>query len=336
MRLFGARSRARPSATTMDPTGLSPTKLSEPHLLLLSRYCHAQNWRTGSGNGWDKVLGEPREAAIQRFLSEGLLMPSTPRSKLETFPAKELKVLLKERQLPASGNKEALIDRLVQANDSTLAAKLEQLDIVECSPRARDLVNEYTSQKRVENQAAVTECLACLRIEDFAGACREVAQYEARQVFPRGVGVDWSKPSEVQARRLKILFDAQPKILTDLPAKDWKPLRIAAGMMFLWGLNAASDWLPDDFVGVTRFDNDTAARMLVFHASFVDNMTAYREMGVRTATISACEDSCEACHALNGKLLLLDEVPELPFYACTHVMGCRCLLLADTPASFSE
>lgn len=336
MRLFGSRSRVQPSAIAIDPTGLSPNQLSEPHLLLLSRYCFPQNWRTGSGYGWDKVLGEPPEAAIRRFLSEGLLVPSPPRSKLETFSVKDLKVFLKERQLPVSGNKEVLIDRLVQASDSTLAAKLEQFDIVECSPQARDLTSKYLDQKRVEKRATVTECLACLRNEDFAGACREVAQYEARQVFPRGVGVDWSKPGEVEARRLKILFYARPKILADLPANDWKSLRVAAGMMLLWGLKTASDWLPDGFVGVSKFDSDTAARMLVFHVNFVVNMTDYREMGVRTATISACEDSCEACHALNGKQLLLDEVPELPFYACTHAMGCRCLLLPDTPASFSE
>ncbi|MCG5078960.1 SAP domain-containing protein [Paraburkholderia sp. RG36] len=303
--------------------------MSEPHLLLLSRFCFPQNWRTGGGYEWDKVLGEPAETAIQRFLSEGLLVPSAPRSKLEAFSVKDLKVFLKERQLPASGNKEVLIERLVRANDATLTAKLEQFDIVECSPQARDSTSKYLEQKRAEKQTALSESLEYLRNEDFASACRAVAQYESRQVFPRGTGVNWSKSDADEPRRLKTLFDVQPKILADLLDNDWKPLRIAAGMMLMWGTKTASEWLPDDFVGVSRFDNDTAARMLVFHSNFVANMANYREMDVQTATISACNDSCEACLALNGKSLPLDKVPELPLYACTHAMGCRCLLLPD-------
>lgn len=336
MRLFGSRSRGQASTTAQEPAGVSGEQLSEPHLLLLSRYCFPQNWRTGSGYGWDKVLGEPPETAIQRFLAEGLLVPSSPRSKLETFSVKDLKAFLKERQLPVSGNKGVLIERLFQANDATLAAKLAQLDIVECSPHARDVASKYLDQKRVEKQTALSDSFACLRNGEFAQACRQVAQYESRQVFPRGVGVDWSKPDGADPRRLEILFVSQPKILADLPNNEWRPLRIAAGMMLLWGVNTVDEWLPENFVGVSQFDNDTAARMLLFHANHVDNLAQFREMGVRTMTISACDTSCEACLELSGKPLLLDEVPELPFYACTYVRGCRCLLLPDIPDPLSK
>ena len=315
----------------MHKPGFSTGQLGEPHLLLLSRYRLPRSWRTGIGPGWDKVLGESPQTAIQRLRAEGLLVPSSSRSKLGTFPVKDLKVLLKERQLPVLGNKDVLIERLVEVHDANLTEKLAKLDIVECSQEALDLTRKYLDQKNLEKQAVLGDSLAFLRAEEFAQACWVVARYESRQVFPRGIGVDWSRPDESDIRRLQIIFSSQPRILADLPEKDWEPLRVAASMMLLWGVNTAKEWLPEDFVGVPRFDSDTAARMLTFHATHVRDMAIYREMGVQTATIKACDTSCKACLWLADKPLPLDDVPELPFYACTHVMGCRCWVAPDIP-----
>ena len=282
--------------------------------------------------GWDEVLREPLQSAIERFLGEGLLVPSSLRSKLGTYVVKDLKALLKERQLPVSGNRDILIDRLVHANDPSLTEMLAHLDVLECSLEAMDITDKYLEQQKREKQRALAESRALLVDRKFGEACLAVSQYEVRQVFARGVGVNWSKPDPGAIRRLEIIFSSRPKILADLPDHSWEPLRVAAGMMNLWGTATAKEWLPEGFAGVARFTSDTAARMLMFHANYVHSLAEAREMGVRTATISSCgSESCEACREISNKPTPLDELPELPFFACSHEMGCRCLALPDVP-----
>lgn len=329
--LFGSKQSTSPPARG-QPRQAFDWRASKPHLLLISRFLHAQGTTDAVPPHWEGVLGEPPQLAVDRFLADGLLVPASLTAKLDrTFKTTELKPFLKERGLPVSGKKDALLERLVAADPDGMAAKVAHLAIVECSSAARAIAEQYVAEKLAEKDAAVAESLVLLRSKDFGRASLAVSRYEARQVFPRGLGIDWSNNDPADdVRLLETMFAARPKILDGLSESEWEPLRIAAAMMHLWGINVAREWLPEGFVGVPRFDVDTAARMVLFHAYHRRDMTQFRAMGIKKATVLGCgEASCEACRQITAKLMPLAKIPELPHAACTHEMGCRCYVSPD-------
>ena len=144
-------------------------------------------------------------------------------------------------------------------------------------------------------------------------------------MFPRGINVDWKHHNPAHdVAMLKVMFQAKPKILSSLNDEQMGHLRLAAGMMYLWGTNQAKNWLPDDFETDLIMDNDAAARMILFYASHLRSIAQYRAAGVKTVEILATDDSCAACKKLARKKYKINEVPELPYEKCTSEVGCRC------------
>lgn len=326
-----------PAASPPTPAQPSPRKsldwrACEPHLLLLSRFLYAQNSKDAAQQYWEGVLGEPPQAAVDRFTAEGMLVSASLTAKLDrTFKVTDLKPFLRERGLPVSGKKDVLLERLTAADPEGMAAKVAHLDIVECSSDARVIAEKYVAERKTTKDAAVAESLALVQANEFARASLAVSRYEAKQVFPRGMGIDWSRnDSSRDVQVMEAMFSSRPKILDGLAEEEWEPLRVAAAMMHLWGVSMAREWLPNMFVGVPRFDADTAVRMLLFHANHKLDLVRFREMGVKKATIEGCgEASCETCQAIAGKTMPLAKIPELPHAACTHQVGCRCYVSAE-------
>lgn len=325
--LLGKKQPASPQAQS-QPRGCFEWRASEPHMLLLSRFLCAQDASAAAlPANWEGVLGEPPQVAIDRFFNKDLLIPASVTAKLDsTFKAVDLKPFLKERGLPVSGKKDVLLDRLVTADPEGMAEKVAHLAVVECSADARAIAEQYRATKRTEKDAAISESLAFLRAREFGKASLTVSSYEAKQVFPRGVGIDWSRPDPVDdIHHLETLFSSRPKILGGLAEGEWEALRVAAAMMHLWGTNAGREWLPVGFVGVPSFGIDTSARMLMFHATHKREMAKFRALNVKSGIIRGCgKDSCEACQKIADKSLPLDRIPELPYAGCTCEMGCRC------------
>jgi hypothetical protein len=104
-------------------------------------------------------------------------------------------------------------------------------------------------------------------------------------------------------------------------------LRLAAGMMQLWGTPDGQQWLPGDFHTGLTMDNNAAGRMVLFHARFLENMARYRQRGVRHVEVFVVDDqaTCASCRALKARrIVALRKMPELPHASCTRAMGCRC------------
>ena len=331
--LFGKKPSSPPPTTRQAaPRKYIEWRVSEPHLLYLSRFLYAQNSEDAVQPHWEGVLGELPQAAMDRFTAEGLLVPASLTAKLDrTFKVVDLKPFLKERGLPVSGKKDVLIERLTTADPQGMTAKVAHLDIVECSSNARLIAEKYVTERRAAKDAAVAESLTFVRAKKFNEASQAVSCYEAKQVFPRGIGIDWSKKnSSRDLQVMETMFSSRPKILDGLAEDEWEPLRMAAAMMYLWGVNMAREWLPEEFVGVPRFDADTAVRMLLFHANYKLDLVRFHEIGVKKATIEGCGDaSCDACRSIAGKTMPLAEIAELPHAACTNQLGCRCYVSAE-------
>lgn len=305
--------------------------LSDAELTLLARFSRARVAEDESAERWDAPLGAPVGKTIRRLIDRGLLAPASLKARLAaTLKVPELKVLLRERELPVSGTKPVLIERLVEADPAAAEAAVAGRSLVGCTDEGAKLVAAFRERKNAEHEQASQASLEMIQRGDFAGASRTVAAYEARQVFPRGLGIDWqSHDAAEDVRFLTSLQHATPAILSNLSELDMSALRVATAMMHLWGMDSAKHWLPEGFVGSPRFGHDTAARMLLFHQRHQREIRNLRRIGIKHGRFLGCPNSCDFCRGWTEKKLRLDEIPELPHAGCTHELGCRCVLVSE-------
>jgi hypothetical protein len=306
---------------------------SRPHLLLLTKFLRsASPTYYATDERWKAVLSEEPEGAIRRFAKEGLLLPPSLAELIDfKFKASELKDLLRARHLKVSGRKEELLDRLIQADSRGMERATNGTELLKCSPEAAQVVEDYLLREKEFRKAVESEVLALLERGEYAKASQAVSVFEATQVFPRGLGIDWaSRGHDEDVDTLRVIFERTPQILRSVEPSLLGKLRLAAGASFLWGTNTATAWLPDTFATGIHLEADTAARMLVFHASHVREMEQYREVGVTEIEIIPVSDdrTCAPCHAIQGRSFRLAATPEFPYSTCTSEMGCRCEAVA--------
>jgi hypothetical protein len=193
------------------------------------------------------------------------------------------------------------------------------------------LARDYLEREKAKRDAAERDVLDLLAKRDFSKVVRIVAQFEASQVFPRGLGVDWTNYDvESGVESLKAIFVRTPGILKGIDESRLAKLRLGAAMMQLWGTNTARHWLPEGFQTGIQLDSDAATRMFVFHATHLRNMAGYKEARVKTVEVSSVNDenTCSECRKISGKKYELETVPELPYTKCTCEIGCRCTTIA--------
>ena len=299
---------------------------SKPHRLLLSKLLKPKMIDDFSPS-WESVLGESPRQAIQRFISDGTLAEADLSGYLDyKYGIPKLKEMLKERGLAVSDHKGDLIQRLVEADTDGMKNATKGPIVLRCSPRGEKLAKQFVSDEDADLASVERRVFAYLQEHRFREASEEVASYEARQVFPRGVGMDWAHHNPAgDIEALNVIFSSTPKILAGLEAEKLEQLQSAAGMMYLWGEPKESrKWLSPNFETSLALDNDAAARMIWFFAMHKQTLARYRAGQVGNVRILSALDSCEACRTFEGRVYALDDVPELPHEKCTHIKGCRC------------
>lgn len=242
----------------------------------------------------------------------------------------ELKPMLRERGLKVSGRKAELIERLVEADPEAMKKAVRGLRILQATEEGRGTAEQYLEEEREKRHRAERSAFQALKQRKLKAASQAVASFEAKQVFARGIGIDWANhdPSR-DVMMLSVIFSGKPQIINGLDDEQLKHLRLAAGMMHLWGVSRVKkEWLPEGFSTELHLDNATAARMLVFYASHHLRLKQYRGH-IKTVEILTVESSsCDACKKLAKKTYVLAEVPELPYEKCTNKMGCRCQIVS--------
>jgi hypothetical protein len=307
---------------------------SPAHLLLLTKFLHPQVLEEFIlKDHWSDVLGESLQKALERFVDDGVLISPGLTEHLEAkFKVADLQGKLKERGLPVSGRKTDLISRLIEADPGGMKKAVAGLTVLQCSDRGQEIASQYLALAKQRREAVEQEVLAMLQKGKYKEASLLVSSYEAKQVFSRGLGIDWKKHDPGRdVQMLKSIFGSKPKILARLDQAKLGPLRLAAGMMELWGFSDATTWLPAGLETGLAMDSDAAARMLFFYACHQATLEGYRKSSVvKAVKILSCIDgcTCEACRKLAGKEYKLSDVPELPYEKCTSEMGCRCLPVA--------
>ena len=298
---------------------------------LLSHYLKPRplNDSSLSSQDWGAALGDDRNAVLQQFRSDNLLVPASTDNRLsKQYKVPDLKALLKQRGLPVSGRKADLIDRLMQADPEGMDVLVSQMDLVVCSPTGRELVEQYQAQVEAERTAIAQELSALLLDRKYQRACKRMGAYEAQQVFPRSNIVDWrSYASDNSRKTLKYILTGKPGILQSLPASQLDALRIPTALSYLFGefWSSAPHFMPDMALN-SRFDCETACRMLWMYARNQATLQYYRSMkhGSQEVEIIGNGNSCSACQHCLGVVYHINDVPELPNPQCTSNNGCRC------------
>ena len=313
-------------------TGINWRK-SPAHLLLLTKFMKPSDSSWFAKDAWNSVLGESSAKAIDRFVSDKVIQLGSVAEKMDAkFKVTELKEMLQKRDLPVSGNKPVLIQRLIE-NDPAFMKKLtNNLKIYYCTAEGKSIAEAYKNLMAQERDTAEKHAMEALKKHKWEQACQIIADYEAAQVFPRGMNMDWKKyNSQRDLQMLSVIFEKTPKILIKVSKENLQYLRIAAALMYLWGTNDAKKWLPQDFNAGLAMDTDASARMLVFHSYHLTNLARDKSMGIKRVKILGANDgrTCKACKAIVGKTFSIDKAPELPNPECTCIDGCRCTTIAD-------
>lgn len=304
-------------------------KKSNSHWLLLTKFIDARDQNYFSGmEAWEAVLGEKPSQAIQRFVDEGLIGLADLENALSCkYSLPELKNLSKQYGLPVSGKKIDLIKRLLAKDPVTMKKSVAGLTILQCLPKGKEMAEEYLKTQNEKRNHVEEQMLDCIKKGLYRKACLVMGAFEAEQVFPRGLGMNWKNYNpDRDVDLLNLIFKNKPKILSTVTDDDLNILRVGASMMILWGVNSAKKWLPTDLSLNLPFDNDTAARMVSFHALHNSHIAEYKKNRdvIKAVEILAPPDSCDECKKFAGKRYSLDNVPELPHEKCTHKHGCRC------------
>lgn len=305
---------------------------SQAHLLLLSKFlAPAQSDFISNPDEWQTVLGEDIQKAVKRFLQEGFLIEADLAGKLDArLKVTELKDLLKQRGLKVSGRKSDLIQRLIDHDQQGMEHIIRGIRVLICSDEGRRIAEDYRAQEDAERQEAENQVWQLLQSGKLRSACEKMAEYEAKQVFPRGLDIDWKNytPDQDEAM-LRIIFSKTPKILSGVSLTKLDTLRMAAAMSMLWGTSSVRRWLPPDFTSDVTMDAEAAARMFEFYAHSLTAIAEYKASNVvKQVQVLSVSDCCPECKKINGRRFDLNKAIELPYEHCTHRMGCRCTWIA--------
>ena len=302
---------------------------SNAHLLLLSKFRQPEGAdRFQNDQNWAAALGESSRTAIRALRSAGMLRACELHELLEAkFKGSDLKRMLKAAGLKVSGRKAELALRLAENDEAGARQAVGDFFALRCTTEGEGVAEQFLAQQEKIRKNVESAVYNKLREQDFKGAAAIVKDFEADQVFSRGLGIDWSKTSMAkEIRELELISRNVPGILSGEEEETLRDLRTAAGMMLLWGTNTAKTWFPDGINTAGHLDADSAARMLMFYARHMDELSDLKELGVKSVQIRGVGDGnqCQACLALDGKQFTLKKVPELPLAKCTCEIGCRC------------
>lgn len=316
---------------------LSDLKQSEPHKMLLSRFLNGSSLENIARDPrWADVLREEPAIAVQKFVDAGLLEPASTIQKLSAdFGVANLKKLLKDRGLKQSGSKLELAERLVEHDEPGMLSIVSDSRILICAGDGRVLAEEYLALKKDEKLRLERSLYLLLESGDLSEAAKALATYESSQVFPRGMGMNWDDAAPQLTNKLGTIFREVPTMLNRESDDAISHLKLAAGMMELFGTGRARKWLPHNIQLRHDIDPEAAARMFVFHARHLERLAQLKEAGFRKVKVIGLSDSshCANCQKINGRTYKIENAPELPYPQCSCVIGCRCLILGERPRS---
>jgi hypothetical protein len=178
-RLFKQTSPEVPTSDDMPLQVQAP----DARLLLLSKFLQPQLVSDFTkSDEWNQTLGQDPGDVIQQLIDEGMLTEPVLHACLAfRFKVSDLKQMLKARDLPVSGRKDELIERLVNADPEAMTKAGTGRGLLQCSAVGRGLAEQYVSdqlQKRKEVEQYVFEQLSKRNLKE---ASRVVSDFKVAQ-----------------------------------------------------------------------------------------------------------------------------------------------------------
>lgn len=294
---------------------------SSPHLDLLDKFVKPRD--VNQVITWQFVrqtIGEDTESAIDRFIRDGVLIPSTIEETLEClFQVAQLKKLLQERSLKLTGSKSELVERLVLSDRNGMEKIAQKGKVMKCSPTALEMLSEHEKKKQLALDTAKKQSFNALKSNDPKSAYKIYATYQKSYATPN------FESNSYQVEELMKVLKSQPKILSNVSRENLMLLKAIAGIHMLWRDESLESLSSSNNLSGLRNDR-IAVNYILAHTRIMESIDRDKEYvkQVKIEFDSGDIDSCELCQALNGKIFDIDKVPELPMIGCTSDTGCKC------------
>lgn len=303
-------------------------KNSKPYLLLLSKFLYTNTINSfDSADYWKPVLNEQPEKIIRDFIKEGYLIPSPLENKLDySLKFNDLIKVLKDLNLKVTGKKEELVNRLIENNKEKAFQITKTVETYICSEIGNKLVIEFIENEKIICKNMELDVIKALKHKDFLKASKSVAEYESKQVFSKGIGIDWKNyNSQRDIEILNFIFSSSPNILTGIKDELINNLRLVASFTHLCGTKNIKNYFDINIITSIKLDFNTSVRMLLSHASYLDRIKDYKAANINKTQIIGCgNESCSECQKINNKIFNIEQTPTLPYDKCTNEKGCRC------------
>jgi len=311
-------------------------------LFLLSKYIRGNTIEDIINyNGWEQVLGVNPSIYLNQLLDLGILVTANLKDHLSIkCKNEELRGLLKKRGLQVSGSKDILLQRLIEADPDGMRTLVTGLNVYKCSDEAKTIADQYLSAEKDKKQIYEDKILNALKEGKLKEACLLRAKNELCNVFPQPriyYGQKYSKDQAIASwsdydtkddvKRLELTIKARPKILSSLNEEQMNRICFVAALSHFMDKKKYLKTLPDELNKNLLFDKATAVGMVWFYALHRFNLEQWRNnINIKQVKILHIKDglSCDVCNSLNGKILNIKDVPELPNKDCTSIKGCRC------------
>jgi hypothetical protein len=296
-------------------------KESPPHLDLLDKFAKSRDvkqvldWQTIR-----QTLRENTESAIERFIRDGALVPSSLEESLECiFQVAQLKKLLLERGLKVSGSKSELIGRLVPADRAGMEKYILKCIVMKCSPMALEILSDFEKNKQRVLEIAKVKSFEALKNNNPKDAYKIYVYFQRKFIDPV------IESSSYEVEELQHILMSQPKVLAGITPDNLRFLKAAACMQSLWRDELPETWLSSTFSSGLK-NNRVAINYLTTHARIKREVEGYKSYAkqIRIVFDPGDIDSCELCQSLNKKVFDIDKVPDLPMTGCTSETGCKC------------
>ena len=312
---------------------------SNAFLDFLNKFCGSAMRQTEisyyfGNQGWESALGAPVEEVVNKFKNELLIRKADPRNDNKQLASsalsvKELKTLLKQFNLKASGKKDELIDRMQEHFPDALAHALPKGDFYVATQKGLDLASKRQAEKKATKEATEVKIIGLLKAALVEEAIETWNTYSSSEPFSSTISPEHLSR---EASIINTILKSSCKYLRNrLSSEQVDRIRVLSAIRHLCGkslshrANEALKPVIQKFnEGNSGTHAETASRMLRFYAIGEANLSSFKKMGYDLIQISSCSDSCEFCKTNSGIKHPISIAPELPHEKCNHELGCRC------------
>lgn len=273
-----------------------------------------------------------------QFIQFGYLKKPTLEERLYMLTIPSLKEILRNNNLPVSGKKAVLLER-IKAN---IPEEQWGLNIIDdnyyVSPKGTDAIKKYKEKRKVEELAFNKECIKLILHSNIRTAYYNICIKYAYSPIPHGLGVDWGEEAQIgiEPVREKILseqlnfYDEETDIFLKGYVTEFNACVILCSLLGLSPSKTISIYKDITNIEVSseisRQLNERAYYQLSIINSLYDIQTYTRD-GITKFEVLCCNGSCQKCkkaaqkHHLCKTAKIGKTLP--PFHK-----GCRCTTVA--------